>query len=63
MEQAKEQIKSKPNDTSSKRKLIKFFQDLGNPESEINRTLSGIKAAKKIMAKLIKVGKKFLDIL
>jgi len=52
---AKEDIQKIPEDKSAKNRLIKFFKELGDENSDINKSLKGINKTRKGLEELIKL--------
>lgn len=61
LEKAKEDIIASPKDEKRKSKIIKFFNTLGDHNSNLHKTIEGAKISKEAIVELIKIGKKLKD--
>ena len=63
LEEIKLDLKTLPKTQKSKDKIFNFFNKLGDDESELNKTIKGMKVANKIIKELIKIGEKIRDLI
>lgn len=63
MENAKDDIKSQLKDKKAKGRLLRFFEEVGDDQSEINKVIKGAGIAKGIVNELVKLGGKLKDLL
>jgi hypothetical protein len=63
LEEVKLDLKTLPKSQKNKDKIFNFFSRLGDDESELNKTIKGMKVANKIIKELIKIGEKIKDLI
>ena len=63
LEEIKLDLKTLPKTQKSKDKIFNFFSRLGDDESDLNKTIKGMKVANKIIKELIKIGEKIRDLI
>ena len=63
LEEIKDIFKTSPKDSKAKNRLTKFFENLGDKDSELNKQMQGVGIAKKVISELIKLGEKLKDLL
>ena len=63
LEEIKLDLKTLPKTQKSKDKIFNFFNKLGDDESDLNKTIKGMKVANKIIKELIKIGEKIKDLI
>jgi hypothetical protein len=55
-------ILTSPKDQNTKNKIINFFEDLGNDNSQISKKIKGIDKSKNIISQLIELGIKLKNL-
>jgi hypothetical protein len=63
LEEIKANLKTSPKDQNTKEKITKFFTNLGDENSKLNKQIKSAGITKKIITELIKLGKKLKDLL
>lgn len=56
------EIKISPKDQNTKNKIINFFEDLGNNDSDLSKKINAIDKGKKIISQLIELGIKLKNL-
>ena len=59
--QIKKELSKSPKDQNTKEKISKFFTDLGDKKSALNKKLNSISVSRKIISELIKLGEKLKE--
>jgi hypothetical protein len=62
LEEIKENIKTTPKNQKSKDKILKFFKNIGDNNSDIHKTIKGVGGVNQILKELIKLGEKIKDL-
>jgi hypothetical protein len=62
LEEIKTNLKSTPKDQNTKEKITKFFTNLGDENSKLNKQIKSAGIAKKIIAELVKLGEKLREL-
>ena len=63
LEKVKSDIITKSKNTKAKNRLIAFFKEIGDSESDIHKTIKGAGIAKNVISELVKLGNKLRDFL
>jgi hypothetical protein len=63
LEEVKKDITAIPKDERTKNNIIRFFNKLGDNNSDLNKTIQGIGMSKKIITELVKLGEKLKDLI
>jgi len=63
LEKAKKDISLLPKDTKARSRLFKFFKEIGDDKSDINKAIKGAAITRNILSELVKLSNKLKDLL
>ncbi len=58
LEEVQKNIATLPKDKKTKNNIVQFFTKLGDKNSNLHKTITGVGMSKKIIADLVKLGEK-----
>jgi len=63
IEEVRKDIKSTTKDREARNNIMQFFTRLGDKNSDLHKTISGVGMSKKIIVELVKLGEKLRDLI
>jgi len=63
IEEVRKDIKTITKDLKTRNNIVQFFTTLGDKNSDLHKTISGVGMSKKIITELVKLGEKLRDLI